>query len=78
MTRLRQLTDIRTAQLNQQRLVTDRSVRASFTKLLALVARLIGDLEQGIAKLIGQDPCGANWTRPSAPSRVWPIAPSAA
>ena len=56
VTRLRQLTDIRTAQLNQQRLVTDRQVQASFTKLLAFVARQIGDLEQGIAKLIGQDP----------------------
>lgn len=56
VTRLRQLTDIRTAQLNQQRLVTDRSVRASFTKLLALVARQIRDLEQRIARLIDQDP----------------------
>ena len=56
VTRLRQLTDIRTAQLNQQRLVTDRSVQASFTKLLAFVNRQIGDLEQRIAKLIEQDP----------------------
>jgi len=56
VTRLRQLTDIRTAQLNQQRLVTDRSVQASFKKLLALVARQIRDLEQAIAKLIEQDP----------------------
>lgn len=56
VTRLRQLTDIRTAQLNQQRLVTDRCVQASFTKLLALVARQIRDLEQGIARLIDQDP----------------------
>jgi transposase len=56
VTRLRQLTDIRTAQLNQQRLVTDRSVQASFAKLLALVAGQIRDLEQRIAKLIGQDP----------------------
>ena len=56
VTRLRQLTDIRTAQLNQQRLVTDRSVQASFAKLLALVARQIRDLEQRIAKLIEQDP----------------------
>jgi transposase len=56
VTRLRQLTDIRTAQLNQQRLVTDRSVQASFTKLLAFVAGQIRDLEQRIAKLIGQDP----------------------
>ena len=56
VTRLRQLTEIRTAQLNQQRLVIDRSVQASFRKLLAFVARQIGDLEQGIAKLIDQDP----------------------
>jgi len=56
VTRLRQLTDIRTAQLNQQRLVSDRSVQASFTKLLAFVNRQIGDLEQRIAKLIEQDP----------------------
>ena len=56
VTRLRQLTDIRTAQLNQQRLVTDRSVQASFARLLAFVARQIRDLEQRIAKLIGEDP----------------------
>jgi transposase len=56
VTRLRQLTEIRTAQLNQQRLVIDRSVRASFTKLLAFVARQIRDLEQRIAQLIDEDP----------------------
>jgi transposase len=56
VTRLRQLTEIRTAQLNQQRLVTDRSVQTSFAKLLDFVARQIRDLEQRIAKLIGQDP----------------------
>jgi transposase len=56
VTRLRQLTEVRTAQLNQQRLVTDRSVQASFTKLLTFVARQIRDLEQRIAKLIGEDP----------------------
>ena len=56
VTRLRQLTEIRTAQLNQQRLVTDRSVQRSFTRLLALVAGQIRDLEQRIAKLIAQDP----------------------
>ena len=56
VTRLRQLTEIRTAQLNQQRLVTDRSVQASFAKLLAFVAGQIRDLEQRIAKLIGEDP----------------------
>src|SRR5215469_4245979 len=56
VTRLRQLTDVRTAQLNQQRLITDRSVQASFTKLLAFVARQITDLEQRIAERIEQDP----------------------
>jgi transposase len=56
VTRLRQFTEIRTAQLNQQRLVTERCVQASFTKLLALVARQIRDLEQRIARLIEQDP----------------------
>ena len=56
VTRLRQLTDIRTAQLNQQRLVNDRSVQASFRKMLAFVERQIRDLEQRIATLIDQDP----------------------
>ena len=56
VTRLRQLTDIRTAQLNQQRLVTDRAVQASFKKLLALLARQISELEQGIAALLEKDP----------------------
>ena len=56
VTRLRQLTDIRTAQKNQQRLVTERVVQRSFAKLLAEVARQIRDLEQRIAKLIEQDP----------------------
>ena len=56
VTRLRQLTDIRTAQRNQQRLVTDGAVQASFKKLLAVVARQIRDLEQRIARLIEQDP----------------------
>jgi transposase len=56
VTRLRQLTEIRTAQLNQQRLVTDRSVQASFKKMLALVDRQIRDLDSRIASLIAQDP----------------------
>ena len=56
VTRLRQLTDIRTAQLNQQRLVTDRAVQASFKKLLAELARQIKQLEQRIAALIDKDP----------------------
>jgi transposase len=56
VTRLRQLTDLRTAQLNQQRLVTDGAVQKSFTQLLAAVARQIRQLEQRIAQLIEQDP----------------------
>jgi transposase len=56
VTRLRQLTDIRTAQLNQQRLVTDRAVQASFKKLLAVLARQIHDLEKRIAALLEKDP----------------------
>jgi len=56
VTRLRQLTEMRAVQLNQQRLVTDRKVQASFKKLLALLARQIGELEQGIAVLLAKDP----------------------
>ena len=56
VTRLRQLTEIRTAQLNQQRLVTDRAVQASFKKLLAVLASQIGELEQRIAALVDKDP----------------------
>lgn len=56
VTRLRQLTAIRTAQRNQQRLITDPQVLASFTELLALVARQMRELETAIAELISQDP----------------------
>ena len=56
VTRLRQLTDVRSMQLNQQRLVTDRKVQASFKKLLTLLARQIGELEQSIAVLLEKDP----------------------
>lgn len=56
VTRLRQLTDIRTAQLNQKRLITEAVVERSFAKLLAFVAGQIRDLEQRIARLIDQDP----------------------
>jgi len=63
VTRLRQLTDLRTAQLNQQRLVTERSVRASFTRLLAFIAGQIRALEQRIAGLIEQDPLWSELNR---------------
>lgn len=56
VTRLRQLTDLRTAQLNQQRLITEPVVHRSFAKLLDEVERQIRDLEQRIAKLIEKDP----------------------
>ena len=56
VTRLRQLTEIRTAQLNQQRLIVEPVVKASFDDLLALIARQIRDLEQRIAALIQADP----------------------
>jgi transposase len=56
VTRLRQLTELHTAQRNQQRLITDSSVQGWFDELLALVKRQIADLEQAIAALIAQDP----------------------
>lgn len=56
VTRLRQLTQLQTAQRNQQRLVTDRSVLAMFTELLALLASQIRSLEAAIAQLIAADP----------------------
>jgi transposase len=56
VTRLRQLTEIRTAQLNQQRLITDPAVQASFAELLSLVHRQIEDLAAAIAALLAQDP----------------------
>jgi transposase len=56
VTRLRQLTEVRTAQLNQQRLVTNGAVQQGFGKMLAFLAAQIAELEQAIAKLIDQDP----------------------
>jgi transposase len=56
VTRLRQLTDLRTAQKNQQRLITDPLVQASFTELLALLNRQIKALAASIAERIAADP----------------------
>jgi transposase len=56
VTRLRQLTEIRTAQLNQQRLVTNSAVQEGFYKMLAFLAEQIRELEQSIASLIDADP----------------------
>jgi transposase len=56
VTRLRQLTEVRTAQLNQQRLVTNDAVRDGFGKMLTFLAEQIAELEQAIAVFIGADP----------------------
>jgi transposase len=53
--RLSQLTELRTSQLNQRRLVSEGEVLAAVEELLALVARQIRGLEQRIAGLIGDD-----------------------
>ena len=58
VTRLRQLTDLRTAQSNQHRLVTDAAVLAFFEEMLALIARQMRTLETAIAELIAGDPLG--------------------
>jgi len=56
VTRLRQLTEVRTAQLNQARLVTDPAVLVLIQQLLALVAGQIRQLETAIAQLVAADP----------------------
>jgi transposase len=56
VTRLRQLTDLRTAQCNQRRLVSETTVLASFEEILASIARQMRVLETAIAELIAGDP----------------------
>ena len=56
VTRLRQLTELRTAQTNQRRLVTDPAVLASITELLTVIARQIKAIGETIAQLIASDP----------------------
>ena len=60
VTRLRQLTELRTAQRNQARLITDSFVLASFQELIAVVDRQIAELELLIATAIQDDP---TWSR---------------
>jgi transposase len=55
VTRLRQLTDLRTAQRNQRRLVSDAAVLTSIDEILALLARQMRALEATIAELIAGD-----------------------
>jgi transposase len=59
VTRLRQLTSLRTMQLNQRRLLDDADAHASIEELLALRARQIRELEGKIAQRIAQDPTWA-------------------
>jgi len=56
VTRLRQLTEVRTAQLNQQRLIAGPRLQSSFDELLSLLARQIDALARDIAALIAADP----------------------
>lgn len=55
-TRLRQITALHTAQLNQQRLVDDPRVQRTFHDLLRLLKRQIDELAGQIAQLIEADP----------------------
>lgn len=56
VTRLRQLTELRTMQSNQRRLVGDPDVNGMFSDMMALIARQSRALEKKIAALIGSDP----------------------
>jgi transposase len=56
VTRLRQLTDLRTAQTNRRRLIADPDLLASVAELLSLLARQIKALGEQIGKLIADDP----------------------
>ena len=56
VTRLRQLTELRTAQTNQRRLVREPEVLASIDAMTALATRQIRALETTIAGLIEADP----------------------
>jgi transposase len=56
VTRLRQLTNLRVAQINQRRLVDDPDVLASFDAIVAAIAGQSRHLEAQIAALIDADP----------------------
>lgn len=56
VTRLRQLTELRTAQTNQRRLVTQAQVRGSIDELVALINRQIRSCEKAIVALLDSDP----------------------
>jgi len=54
--RLRQLTDLRTAQINQRQLVKHEGVLAGSAELIALIKKQVRALEVEIAALIAKDP----------------------
>ncbi len=54
--RLRQLTEMRTAERNQARLVTEPEVCEQFARLLAVVEEQIEQLAGSVARLISEDP----------------------
>jgi transposase len=56
VTRLRQITDLRTSQTNQRRLVTEAGVLEGIDELVALLNRQIRALEAKIAQSIDADP----------------------
>jgi transposase len=56
VTRLRQLTELRTAQTNQRRLVSEAAALSTFDELLALLKRQMRSLERQIAALVDSDP----------------------
>jgi transposase len=56
VTRLRQLTEVRTAQKNQQRLVTVPAIRRGFERMLRFLQEQIEELEEAISGLIEADP----------------------
>ncbi len=66
VTRLRQLTDLQTAQRNQSRLLSDTTVKTLFEQILALIKTQIRSLEHAIAELIQADPL---WQRMEASFR---------
>ena len=54
--RLRQLTELKVAQSNQRRLLTDPDAQASIDEILALIRRQVRGFETAIAELLGADP----------------------
>ncbi len=56
VTRLRQLTELRTGQTNQRRLLSEAEVQASIDELVAFINRQIRSCEKAIVALLDSDP----------------------